>query len=228
MLHHPADTCVDIDSVVLHPFGAVGPVMIRDACAIRAIEAPDGDRRAHDVLGDVARHAVILRGDGALGHVGYQPVGRLPETRLDQPLDRVRLERLAPHRQQRPRPCATQEIVGQGLEMLPALALGILPPTGGEQMPMGVVWPMAPMGVEPRHGAPPECLAPDCTLEILQAWRPAAHERAQHDRRVLGESRTEHRRDRQEDRPIDDPRVEALTPLADPVVDMDFGTASAQ
>ena len=93
---------------------------------------------------------------------------------------------------------------------------------------MLMLLPIAPMGVEHRNGAPPECLAPDFTIEIIKALRPAAHERAQHDRRVLVESRTEHRRDRQEDRPIDAPRVEALTPLADPVVDMDFGTASAQ
>src|SRR5213080_5016614 len=47
-------------------FTAHGPVMIRDACAIIAIDAPDRDRRAHDVLGDVARHTLILRRDGAL------------------------------------------------------------------------------------------------------------------------------------------------------------------
>jgi hypothetical protein len=37
-------------------------------------------------------------------HVGHQPVGILPETRIDSLLDRVRLERLAQHRQQMPLP----------------------------------------------------------------------------------------------------------------------------
>jgi hypothetical protein len=36
-------------------------------------------------------------------------------------------------------PFATQEIVGQVLEMRPALSLGIIHPTGSEQMQMGVV-----------------------------------------------------------------------------------------
>src|SRR2546423_14980997 len=57
---------------------------------------------------------------------------------------------------------------------------------------------------------PPECLAPDGAIEIIEALRPAAQERAQHDRRVLVESRTAHRRDRQDDVAIDDPPVEDL------------------
>ena len=109
--------------------------------------------------------------------------------------------------------------------MLPALSLAIIPPTGGEQMQMGMVLAIAPMRVEHRDGAPPECLAPDCAIEIVEALRPAAHERAQHDRRVLVESRTAHRWDRQDDVAIDDPLVEDLAHLADPVVDMDFGAA---
>jgi hypothetical protein len=51
--------------------------------------------------------------------------------------------------------------------------------------------------------------------------RPAAQERAQHDRRVLVESRMAHRRDRQDDVAIDNPLVEDLAHLADPVVDSD-------
>src|ERR1700694_2891728 len=115
-----------------------------------------------------------------------------------------------------PWPCATQEIVGHVLEMLPALALALIPPTGGEQRPMGMVRAIASMRVEHRDGAPSERLALDGAREIIQALRPAAHERAQYDRRVLGEGRAEHPRDRQGDVEIDHPRVEDFAHLADP------------
>src|SRR5262247_1649122 len=124
-----------------------------------------------------------------------------------------------------PLPLATQQRIGQVLQMLPALSLGIIPPARGEQMQVRVILPIAAMRVEHRDGASFERLAPDRAIEIIQALRPAAHESAQYDRRVLVESRTEHRRDRQDDMPIDDPRVEDLTHLADPVVDMDFSAA---
>src|SRR4029453_325840 len=113
----------------------------------------------------------------------------------------------------------------QVIDMLPALSLAIIPPTGGEQMPMGMVLAMAPMGVEHRDGATPERLAPDVAIDIIQALHPTAHECAQHDRRVLVESRAEHRRARQDDMPIDHPLVEDLAHLADPVVHGDFGAA---
>src|SRR5262249_23870252 len=64
--------------------------------------------------------------------------------------------------------------------------------------------------------------------EIIQALRPTAHERAQHDRCVLVKGRAEHRRDRQDDMPIDDSRMKGLAHLAHPVVDMNFGAAKAQ
>src|SRR2546427_7516858 len=92
--------------------------------------------------------------------------------------------------------------------MLPTRSLGIISPTGGEQMQMGVVLPIAPMGVEHRDVTPSECLAPDGAVEIIQALPPTAHERAQHDRRVLVKGRAEHRRHRQDDMPIDDARVD--------------------
>ena len=126
-----------------------------------------------------------------------------------------------------PLPFATQQLVGQVLEMLPALALGIVTATGREQMEMGVVLPIAPMGVEHRDVAPPQRLAPDRAIEIIQALPPTAHERAQYDRRVLVEGYAEHRGHRQDDVPIDHPLVEDLAHLADPVVDVDFGAPQA-
>jgi len=72
---------------------------------------------------------------------------------------------------------------------------------------------------------PPECLPPDGTVEIVEALRPAAYKRAQHDRRVLVKGGAEHRWHRENDVPIDHPLVEGLAHLADPVIDMDFGAA---
>jgi hypothetical protein len=99
--------------------------------------------------------------------------------------------------------------------MLPALPRGIIAATRGEQMEMGMVLPSAAMCVEHRDIAPSERLAPDSTLKIIQALGPAAHERAQHDRRVLVKSGTEHLGHRQDNVPRDHPRVEDLAYLID-------------
>src|SRR5713101_407342 len=115
-------------------FTAMGTVMVRDPLAIIAINTPDGDRRAHHVFGHIARQALILRWDFALVHVGHQAVGILPETRIHQLVDRLGLERLAHHAQQVPLPLAAQQLVGQILQMLPALSRTIIAPTGGDQM----------------------------------------------------------------------------------------------
>src|SRR5213596_2183567 len=87
---------------------------------------------------------------------------------------------------------------------------------------MLMLLPIAAMGVERGDIAPSKCLAPDGAIKIIQALCPTAHERAQHDRRVLVKGRAEHRRDRQDDMPIDDSHMEGLAHLTHPVVDMDF------
>src|SRR5215831_19676527 len=109
-----------------------------------------------------------------------------------------------------PLPLAAQELIGQVLEMLPARSLGVITPTGGEEMQMGMVLPIATMRVEDCDGASPQCFAPDLTIEILQALPAAAHERTEYDRRVLVEGRAEPRRDRQDDVPIDDPLMQGF------------------
>src|SRR2546428_12715530 len=76
-------------------FTAHRAVMVRDAFAVIAINAPDSDWRAHHVLGHRARHALILRRDLPLLHVGHQTVGILPETHIHQLLDGVGFERRA-------------------------------------------------------------------------------------------------------------------------------------
>src|SRR4029434_8551559 len=107
--------------------------------------------------------------------------------------------------------------------MLPALACAIIPPTGGNHLQMGMILSMASMGVYHGNVATPERLAPDVTIEVIQALRPTAHERAQHDCCVLVKGRAEHRRDRQDDVPINYALMESLAHLTDPVVDVDFG-----
>src|SRR6267143_5312233 len=87
--------------------------------------------------------------------------------------------------------------------------------------------PIAPMRMEHRDGASSQRLAPDGAVAIISALPPAAHERAQHDRRVLIAGRTAHGWHRQADVPRDDPLVEDLAPLADPVIDIHFGTPQA-
>src|SRR2546430_8929274 len=154
-------------------FTAHGAVMVRHPVAIIAIYPPDGDRRTHHVFGHGARHALILRRDVPLLDIGHQAVGILPETPVHQLVDRSGLERLAQHRQQVPLPFATQQLVGQALQMLPALALGIIAPARGEQMQVRVILPIPAMRVEHRDGATLERLAPVIAIEIIQAWRPA-------------------------------------------------------
>jgi hypothetical protein len=95
-------------------------------------------------------------------------------------------------------------------------------------MEMGMVLPIAPMRMEHHNIAPSERLAPDGAIESIQALRPTAHEGAQHVSSVLVEGRAEHRWHRQDDMPINHPRVEDPADLAAPVVDGDFDTPQAQ
>ena len=88
--------------------------------------------------------------------------------------------------------------------------------------------PIAAMRVEHCDVAPLERLPLDGTVEIVEALRPAAYQRTQHDRSVLVKDRAEHRWHRQDDMPIDNAFVEDPTDLTDPVVHSDFGAAQAQ
>ena len=88
--------------------------------------------------------------------------------------------------------------------------------------------PIAAMRVEDRDITTLERLPLDGAVKIVEALRPAAYERTQHDRGVLVKGRAEHRRHGQDDMPINDAFVENPTDLADPVVHGDFGAAQAQ
>jgi hypothetical protein len=201
--------------------------MLRDACAVIAIKAPDGDRRAHDVCGPIACSALLRRGDGALLHVGHEAVRILPATGSPHLVDGLGLPCLAEHRQQMPLPRAAQERLGHRREMLPAFSRPLIASPGGEQLEMGRVLPMAPMGVYHGTGATPARLPPAGALAIIQALHSTAHERAQYDRGVLVQGRAKHRRHRQDDVPRDDALRENLAPLTDPVVDLHVGAPQA-
>ena len=93
---------------------------------------------------------------------------------------------------------------------------------------MLMVVPIAAMRVEHRDVAPLERLPLDGAIEIVEALRPAAYQRTQHDRGVLVKGCAEHRWHRQDDMPRDDAFVEDPADLAHPVVHGDFGAAQAQ
>jgi len=78
-----------------------------------------------------------------------------------------------------------------------------------------MILPIAAMRVEHRDGAPLERLPLDGAGEIVEALRPAASQRTQHDRGVLVKGRAEHRWHRQDDMPRDDAFVEDPADLAD-------------
>jgi hypothetical protein len=201
--------------------------MLRHPRAIVAIPAPDRDRRAHHVRGHVTSHAGRLRREGALVHVGHQPVGIRAATGVHPLVEGLRLARRAEHGQPLPRPRAPEERGGQGLAMRPARAWGLLPSTGGEPLQRGRGLPMTPMRVE--HGASPplEGLPLDRPGAVLHTLRPALPAGTQDDRSVVRAGGTEHRRDRQDDRPRDAPRVPSFPPLTAPVIRRDLGTPSA-
>jgi hypothetical protein len=223
VLHHPADTPLDPDGVVLHPRGAVGPVMGRAPLASIVIHTPDGERGAEHLCGDVARHTLILGRDVAFVDVRHQAMGRLSATRLHQPVPRLRRERRAYHAPQRPWPRATQQRLGPILQRLPALPLAIQASTRGDQGQRRMVLAMAPRRVEPHDGATLPCLAPALAQAILHAPGATSPQRTQHERRVVREGRAKHRRDRQDDVALDHPLVAHRAHLPAPVVDVDCG-----
>ncbi len=86
-----------------------------------------------------------------------------------------------------------------------------------------MVVPIAAMGVDHHDISTPERLAPHLAQAIIQARDATSHERTQPDRGMVLEGGAQHGGDRQDEVPIDHPRVEDLAHLADPVVHGDFG-----
>src|SRR5213592_3012127 len=123
-----------------------------------------------------------------------------------------------------PLPRAPEERVGQGLEMLPALALAIIASTGSEHMQMGVILPIAAMGVEDGNIPAGEGLPLHGAIEIIEALGSTTHKSVTDAPRVLVEGHPEHRRHRQDDVSIDDPLVQYFAHLADPGIRINLGT----
>ncbi len=90
---------------------------------------------------------------------------------------------------------------------------------------MRMVVPMAAMGVDDHDLSTSERLAPDLAKAIIQTRDATSQERTQQDCGVSIEGGAQHGGDGQDDMPRDDPRVEDLASLTDPVIDLDFGTA---
>ena len=90
-----------------------------------------------------------------------------------------------------------------------------------------------PMCLAPRWQAGPRCGAARPSLcrtscaEGFEPWRPAAHARAPHERRVVVKGRAEQGRHREDDVRLDHPRAEPLAHLAHPVGDGNCGTPQA-
>jgi hypothetical protein len=213
---------------VRHPLRALRAVRGRHPLTILALDAPDGDRRAHALCRYRARHALILRRPLALLHGGHQAVRRVRAPGIPPLGERVGLERLTEPRQERPLPLAAQECRGQGRARLPALSLGLIPSTGGAPRQRRMRRPMAPMGGEHGAGAPPERLAPDRARERIPALRPPAPERVEYHRGVGVQGRPAQRRPRQENGPLAPPLVQDPAHLPAPGVHRDWGAPPAQ
>lgn len=108
--------------------------------------------------------------------------------------------------------------------MFPAVPRIIKAPTGGDAMQGRMVVAIAAMRVEHDDVATPQRVVPDRAIEIVQALGPTPHQGAPEARGIVVERHAEQREDRQDDGPIDPPRVEDLAHLAAPVVRVHFGT----
>ena len=202
--------------------------MLRPPLTIIALNPADSDRRAHHIGGSIARQTRRRRWPAALRHVRAQPLGILLATPIHPRLERIACQWASQPVHQRPRPRVTQQSIRQKMQMFPALGLSIIAPTGGEPMHLGMVLTMAPMRGAHLTRATSEPLSPDCTLEVRHAVPPAAPQRAQQQRSVLGESGAAHGWDGQDEVPIAHPLVEHRAHLAAPVIHGDCGAPQAQ
>src|SRR5713101_8524907 len=114
-----------------------------------------------------------------------------------------------------PLPLTTEQRIGQVLQVFPALSRRIIAPTGGEQMQMGMVVPIATMRMGHHDVATSERLAPDLAKKVIHALHPAAHQCTQQEPGILIEGRAEHGWDGENDVAIDHPFMQYLAHLVD-------------
>src|SRR6478672_23086 len=228
MLHHTADNRVHLHRFPFHPLALVRTVVIGDAVAILAVDAPERDRWTHDILGQIPRQTLIPCGHIAFLSIGDNALAITRVTRLDQPLHLLGLHRLPQHREQRPLPLLAQQAIRHVVQMHPLLGLLIPSPTGGDDVQRGIVLAMTAMGLDDQDGAAREGAATDPALDIIHTADATAHEWTQHRLRLLIKRFPAYLRHGQDDMTGDDALMEHLTALADPGVDVDFGASSAQ
>ena len=106
--------------------------------------------------------------------------------------------------------------------MDPLLRLLIPAATGGDDVQMGVVLPMAAMRLDDDDVAAFEGSATDPAEDIIQAPHPTTHERTQHRLSLLIKCFPEELRHGQDDMAVDDSFMEQLAQLGDPGVHIDF------
>jgi hypothetical protein len=149
------------------PARFVGPGVIGDAVPIIPVKTPQRDRRTDDICGQVARQTLIPCGDLTLLDVRHKPRTITRITRRHQPPHLRRLDRLASHRQQRPRPLLAQHGIWSIVAMHPLPGLRLPSATGGDDVQMGVVLAMAAMRLDHHDVATLERGATDPTADIV-------------------------------------------------------------
>src|SRR5215475_4458809 len=107
--------------------------------------------------------------------------------------------------------------------MDPLPGLWIPAATRGNDVQMRVVLPMTAMRLDHHDIAALQGAATDPAEDIIQAPHPTTHARTQHRFGLLIKRFPEDLRHGQDDRSGDDTFMEHLAPLADPVIDVDFG-----
>jgi len=149
------------------------------------VKTPQRERRTDDILGQVARQALIPRGAIPFWHIGHNPLTIARVTRSHSPLDRLALHRPAQHGQQRPLPLFPQQGIGQRVEMAPLLGRGILSTTGRNDMQMRVVLAIAPMRLDDHDGTALQAVTTAPAEPIIQTLDATAHEGTQQRTGVL-------------------------------------------
>ena len=225
MLDHASDEGIHVHRFPFHPLCRMGAIMIGDAVAIIAVDAPERARRTHDICGQIPCQTLIPCGHIAFLSVGDQSLARARVTHLNQLLHLLGLHRLAQHRQQRPLPLLAQQAIRHVIQGHPLFGLLIPSTTGGDEVQMGILLAMAAMGLDNHDGAALEGAATDPALDIIQTADAAAQERTQHRLRPLIKRFPEYLRHGQDDMPGDNACMKHLADLADPIVDVDLGAA---
>src|SRR4030095_3406924 len=112
--------------------------------------------------------------------------------------------------------------------MHPRVCLRIPSTAGRTEMQRRVVLAIAPIGLDHDDIAALEGLATHRTKEIVQALHPTLHEWTEQRFGMLIKWCSQDIRHGEDNMPIDDPVMEHLTNLSDPMVDIDLGTSQAQ